>query len=183
MTLALGLFIDLSIDSAFSKLIIFQILAGIGIGPNFATPLIALQSSIKPKDIATATATFGFTRTLSNAISIVAGGVIVQNELARHGVDITGSEGAFARVGSIRSHQERTLYAMALQRMWILYICTSAVGLALSFFIRKIKLSKNHTETMTRVQKEIKLARKTPICNRIPAFERLANRWLRAGSI
>ena len=154
MTLAFGLFADLSVDSALSKLIIFQILAGTGIGPNFVAPLIALQSSIKPQDIGTATATFGFTRTLSNAISIVAGGVIVQNELARHGVDTSGSEGAFARVGSIRSREERTLYAMALQRMWILYICTSAVGLILSFLIRKNKLSKEHKETMAGVQKE-----------------------------
>jgi hypothetical protein len=46
MTLGFGLFIDLDVDSSWAKIIIYQIIAGIGVGPNFQSPLIALQSLV-----------------------------------------------------------------------------------------------------------------------------------------
>jgi MFS family permease len=46
MTLGTGLFIDLSARSSWAKIIIFQIIAGLGVGPNFQAPLIAMQSFV-----------------------------------------------------------------------------------------------------------------------------------------
>jgi EmrB/QacA subfamily drug resistance transporter len=46
MTLGFGLFIDLGLNSSWAKIIIYQIIAGIGVGPNFQSPLIALQSLV-----------------------------------------------------------------------------------------------------------------------------------------
>ncbi|KAL8912622.1 MAG: hypothetical protein Q9172_007470, partial [Xanthocarpia lactea] len=83
MTLGFGLYIDLPDSPSWSRIIIYQIVAGIGVGPNFQAPLIALQTLVKPKDIATATATFGFTRNIATSISVVIGGVIFQNGMAR----------------------------------------------------------------------------------------------------
>ena len=83
MTIGYGLFIDLDVDANWAKIIIFQIVAGIGVGPNFQSPLIALQSTVAPGDIATATATFGFTRNLSTAISVVIGSVVFQNQMVK----------------------------------------------------------------------------------------------------
>jgi hypothetical protein len=163
MTLGFGLFINLSLDSPLSKIIIYQLVAGMGIGPNFAAPLIALQSSLPPRDIAAATATFGFTRTLSNTISIVVGGVIFQNDLAHRGLNGIGPGGVFASIGSIRSDGVRKMYGMALQRMWVLYVCTSAVGLVAALFIRSKKLSKEHKETDTGLQKEILVEMELPV--------------------
>jgi MFS family permease len=82
MTIGYGLFTNLDVSPNWAKIIIFQIIAGIGVGPNFQSPLIALQAQIEPRDIATATATFGFTRSLSTSISVVIGGVIFQNQMA-----------------------------------------------------------------------------------------------------
>jgi hypothetical protein len=154
MTLGYGLFTNFSLHSHLSKIIIYQIIAGIGTGPNFSAPLIALQSSLPPRDIATATATFGFTRTFSCAISVVVGGVIFQNELVRRGIKSTGTGGIFSSIGSIHSDDIKSLYAIALQRMWILYVITSAIGLATVFFIRKNTLSKEHKETMTGISQK-----------------------------
>jgi hypothetical protein len=53
-TLGFGLFIDLNANPGLAKIIIFQILAGIGTGPNFQAPLIALQTQTPPRDIAAA---------------------------------------------------------------------------------------------------------------------------------
>lgn len=46
MTIGFGLFIDLSSTSSWAKIILYQIVAGIGVGPNFQSPLIALQSLV-----------------------------------------------------------------------------------------------------------------------------------------
>lgn len=46
MTIGFGLFIDLGPNSSRAKIIIYQIIAGIGVGPNFQSPLIALQSLV-----------------------------------------------------------------------------------------------------------------------------------------
>ena len=62
MCLGYGLFIDFDASSSWAKLVIFQIVAGLGIGPLFQAPIIALQAHINPRDIGTATATLGFTR-------------------------------------------------------------------------------------------------------------------------
>jgi Na+/melibiose symporter-like transporter len=46
MTIGFGLFINLNVNSSWAKIIIFQIIAGLGVGPNFQAPLIALQSLV-----------------------------------------------------------------------------------------------------------------------------------------
>lgn len=83
-TLGFGLFINLQPYKSWPRIIIFQIIAALGIGPNFQAPLIAMQTNVTPSDIATGTATFGFTRNLSTAMSVVIGGVIIQNQMLSH---------------------------------------------------------------------------------------------------
>ena len=51
MTLGYGLFIDIDRTTSLAKLIIYQIIGGLGVGPNFQAPLIALQAQISPRDI------------------------------------------------------------------------------------------------------------------------------------
>jgi len=46
MTLGFGLFIDLGVSANWAKIICYQIVAGIGVGPDFQAPLIALQSLV-----------------------------------------------------------------------------------------------------------------------------------------
>ncbi|CAM1502697.1 Fc.00g074730.m01.CDS01 [Cosmosporella sp. VM-42] len=81
MTLGIGLFSDIDLDSNWGKIITFQILTGIGVGMNFEGPLLAVQAVVSTQDVATATAAMSFIRTISTAISIVIGGVVFQNEI------------------------------------------------------------------------------------------------------
>jgi predicted MFS family arabinose efflux permease len=74
MTLGFGLFVDLSVNFSLPKIIIFQLIAGLGVGLVFQSPLITLQSLVAPENLATATATFGFVRNIGCSISIVLGG-------------------------------------------------------------------------------------------------------------
>ncbi len=179
MTLGFGLLIDLPLYPGWAKIIIFQIIPGIGVGPNFQSPLLALQTMIAPKDIATATATFGFTRNLSTSISVVIGGVVFQNEMQKRYAGLVSALGpkianslsggsAGASVGIVQNlpPAERDIARRAfydsLKTMWIMYVAFAALGLVISVFIAQNKLRKDHQVTKTgiaeqeRARKEMK---------------------------
>jgi hypothetical protein len=79
LTLGFGLFIGLPIDRKWAKILVFQIVAGIG--PNFHSHLVALQTNVQPEENATETATFNFVRNIASSISVVIGSVLFSNEL------------------------------------------------------------------------------------------------------
>lgn len=161
MAVGWGLFIDLPVGRTWGRIFPFQIIAGLGAGPNFQAPLIALQTLVPPRDIATATATFGFVRSLSTAISVVVGGVIFQNTMKRHESSLIaatnqqigsqlGGGGAGAAATVVKNLPEpgkqvvRAIYVASLRDMWIFYVCLAAVGLAVSLLIQKKTLTKTH---------------------------------------
>lgn len=171
MTVGFGLLIDLSPTSSWAKIILYQIVAGIGVGPNFQSPLIALQSMVAPRDIATATATFGFVRSLATAISVVIGNVVFQNEMAKRYstlraalgpklADALGGGSASANVGIVdalppaQKTVARKAFADSLSTMWIVYVVFSGVGLLVGFLIGKNVLSRQHQETRTGLEGE-----------------------------
>lgn len=171
MTLGFGLFIDLGANSSWAKIIIYQIIAGIGVGPNFQAPLIALQSLVPRRDIATATATFGFTRNLGSAISVVVGSVVFNNEMKSRQSQLAATLGpqtarafgggsAGANVGLIQSLPEdqkfvaRTAFADSLSTMWIMYVAFAACGLIASLCIKRNILDKQHEEQKTGLEAE-----------------------------
>ncbi|KAK9779824.1 putative Major facilitator superfamily (MFS) profile domain-containing protein [Seiridium cardinale] len=166
MTLGFGLFIDLEPRANWPKVILFQIVAGIGVGPNFQSPLISLQSSVEKRDIAAATSTFGFIRQLSTSISVVVGGVIFQNEMEKQyptllqslgpelANQLSGSSagGSVTVVGALQGEQgtiARSAYWSSLQTMFILYTAVSGLGLLISPFVGQRTLTKEHKDTKT----------------------------------
>lgn len=166
MTLGQGLYINFPAHPAWAKLILYQGISGLGIGPLFQAPLIALQSKINPRDIGTATATFGFTRNLGTSISVVVGQVVLQNEVAKRqgrlvaalgpqlaGVIGGGNAGANAQtIRGLPTAQRNVVHDVlteSLQYVWIVYTCFSALGLMLAFFITKQTLNRQHEETKT----------------------------------
>ncbi|KAI4121909.1 MAG: hypothetical protein LQ338_006094 [Usnochroma carphineum] len=161
MTLGIGLYIDFKPYPSWPRLILYQIIAGIGVGPNFQAPLIALQTLVKPRDIATATATFGFTRNIATSISVVIGGVIFQNGMSKRKDTLAaalppniaallggGSAGAATEVVQrLPPAQKRVVdqvYTDSLRTLWIFYTAVAAVGLAASLLISRQTLSKTH---------------------------------------
>lgn len=83
MTLGIGLLINIGVEADWVKLVIYQIIGGAGFGMGLEGPLLAVQTAVPANDVATATATMSFIRTISTAVSIVIGGVVFQNEMGR----------------------------------------------------------------------------------------------------
>lgn len=136
MTLGIGLLIDLDVEANWGKLIVFQIIAGIGVGLNFEGPLLALQAISATQDVATATSTIGFVRSISTAISVVIGAVVFQNHMVREAPKLIAGLGpqvakqlggnAAANIGVIdalppgqRIIARQALY-QSLRMMWIM---------------------------------------------------------------
>ncbi|KAK0754291.1 major facilitator superfamily domain-containing protein [Schizothecium vesticola] len=166
MTLGFGLFINLDTYPNWPKLILYQIIAGIGVGPNFQSPLIALQTMVEPRDMASATATYGFIRQLFTAISIVIGGVVFQNgmqsqyprllaELGPDTADLLSGKNAASSVGLVDQLPDadravaQQAYATSLRTMYIMYTIFSAVGLVIALFVGSRTLTKQHEEHKT----------------------------------
>lgn len=178
LTLGYGLLIDLKPYASWPRLIIYQLIAGIGTGPLFQAPLVALQANIHPSDMAAGTATFSFLRQVSAAISIVIGTVIYQNMLVDKASTIAAAVGpdtaqslqnSFAAnnhdlIRSLAEDQKRVVlsaFTFALSRIWVFYTAIAGVGLIVSVFVRPVVLSKTHTVAKTglaeqeRARKEI----------------------------
>lgn len=166
MTLGFGLIIDLPVDKNWAKIVLYQIVAGIGVGPNFQSPLIALQNRVEKQDMASATAMFQFLRQLFTSISVVIGGVVFQNEQEKqyamlvdqlgHGLaDKLSGESAAANVdfvGSLGDREgeiARNSYAKSIRTMFIMYTAFAGLGLLLSLGIKGSKLSWQHEEHKT----------------------------------
>ena len=164
-----GLIIDYEPRANWAKIICFQIIAGLGIGPNFQAPLIALQTNVEPRDIGSATATFSFIRQLGTSISVVIGGVIFNNEMDNKrsmlerelgpelaerlsGANAASSVGLVGKLSGREGRIAKTAYWDSLQIMFIVYTCFAALGLIISLFIKQVKLNKEHQEHKTGLQ-------------------------------
>jgi hypothetical protein len=135
MTLGFGLFIDFNYKATWSKIVIFQIVAGMGTGLNFQAPLLALQALVDQGDTATATATFVFLRQLATSISVVLGGVVIQDTMGSEIVGLTNTKLA--------------VNVRGLKHAWIFYTSISALGAIGSTLVQQRKKSEVDGENTT----------------------------------
>lgn len=166
MVLGYGLFLDFGTQVNWAKIVMYQIIAGIGVGPLFQAPLIALHTTVAKADVASATATYQFIRQLSTTISVVIGGVVFQNGMQSQyegllrdlgpevanllsGADAAASVETVAKIQGPVGDQARAAYWHGLRTMYYMYVGFAACGLLVSFFVGQRTLSKDHTETKT----------------------------------
>lgn len=168
MTLGMGLFVDFGWHFSTAKVVAYQLVAGLGIGFVFEAPLVALQAGVSHRDVASATAAFGFLRNLATSMSIVLGGVVFQAAMERQKQELLAGLGsmdaaifgteAAASVMLLRELHGPALkiaqqaFAQALRETWMLYTVSSTIGLVASFFIDAKELSTDQTEAAVGLQ-------------------------------
>ena len=171
MVLGFGLFTQLPVNYHWAKIIIFQIIAGIGIGPNFQCPLLAVQASSPQEDHAVAASTFNFANNLSASINIVISTSIFQNSMQKqhptlvlqlgHEVAelLTGSNAAAnveairALPGGVREIAQKA-FLKGMFGMWILYVILASLLLLCSLCVQDKVLSREHKMTETGIEAE-----------------------------
>ncbi|KAK3665696.1 hypothetical protein LTR22_003327 [Elasticomyces elasticus] len=166
-----GLYVSIGVETTIAKLVGFMLIGGSGAGLLFEAPVIAIQNTVSQADTATATATVGLLRNIFTAVSIVLGGVVIQNSMSSQS-DLLRASGlnetlieAFSGgqaaanielIGTIQDQTARnvvkTAFASSLRNMWIMYTCIAAFGLVAAIFIKQTHLSMEHTETKTGIE-------------------------------
>ncbi|KAL4902134.1 hypothetical protein BDW74DRAFT_186934 [Aspergillus multicolor] len=160
LTLGFGLFTYFDAETPIVIVAVIEAIAGLGVGLNFQSPLIALQASVDPADFATATATFGFTRNIATSLSIIVGGVIFQNAMAANvdvgeqfsGADAEANVGLVADLLGDQRDDVRHAYVAALRKMWILYICAAGLGLLSSLLLLRKRKTMNGVRSTIEMQ-------------------------------
>ncbi|KAK2882527.1 hypothetical protein FQN49_000253 [Arthroderma sp. PD_2] len=180
LTLGTGLYILLGIDTSLAKTIGFEIIGGIGLSLLLSTPMLAIQNNVDQADVAVASSTLGFIRSIATSLSIVLGGVVFQDSMAAQqaslaaaGLDasyldaFSGYDAAanvdlvstIKNPGQYRAVQEA--YAHSMRNMFIMYTAVAGVGLLVSPFIKQRYMSKEHTETKTGISNMTENKRKS----------------------
>ncbi|KAH6889282.1 major facilitator superfamily domain-containing protein [Thelonectria olida] len=137
MTLGNGLFVSFETTVNWPKMILFQMVAGVGSGVLFQSPMIALQSHLHHKDMAAAMSAYSFLRSLFTSVSIVIGTVLIQRSIG--GGDLTSVHGG-QDAGSTTSKKD---YVTALHNMWAFYTGIAGIMIVASCFIKQTPLKKS----------------------------------------
>ncbi|KAK0701273.1 major facilitator superfamily domain-containing protein [Lasiosphaeris hirsuta] len=142
------------------------LIAGAGIGPNSQAPLIALQTTVEPQDMASVTSMFAFMRQMATAISIMVGGIVFSDEMqkqyqaisAQGSPDLVNALSSGRAVASVswiadlpadEANVARQAYHICLRQMRVVYTVFAGAGLVSSLFISHLKLSRDHQDHRT----------------------------------
>ncbi|KAJ5108154.1 efflux pump antibiotic resistance protein [Penicillium angulare] len=154
-TLGYGLYLDLKPYASWSRIVLYQMIVGLGLGPNFQATLIALQANVKTSEMSQATAAFSLVRQLAASISVVVGTVIYNHEVATRKARLMAAVGsnlateivaastataAFTR--ELPGDEKQVVFDVitkGLFYVWLLYLCISVLGLALSCTLRNMR--------------------------------------------
>lgn len=128
MTVGTGLFISFGSTTNYPKIILYQLVAGIGGGALFLSPMMALQAHLPAENIAAGLSGFTFLRNLGTAVSIVVGGVILQKGLGTN--TLTAGHGGVSPTGISKEK-----YTSSLRILWIFYTVICGVMLLASFLV------------------------------------------------
>ena len=168
MCLGTGLFLLFTPDTSVGTIIGFEVLGGIGTALLYQSPMLAVQNTVRQSETATATATMGFIRSVATALSVVLGGVVLQNgmnseqaALQAAGLNAT-TLAAFAGnqaaanvdlVAAIADDSQRravqNAFAASIRNIFLMYTILAGMAVLASLFVRQRKLQTEHTETRT----------------------------------
>ncbi|KAJ9610634.1 hypothetical protein H2200_005411 [Cladophialophora chaetospira] len=135
MTLGTGLFINFGNKTVWWKIIVYQMIAGVGAGPLFLSPMLGLQDHLPQEHVASGTSAMSFLRSISTASSIVIGGVVLQN---------AGLKGGNLTAPTSHDTTRQDLpgagtsgYTAALSKMWMFYTAFCGLMVVSALFITK----------------------------------------------
>ncbi|EKM55449.1 uncharacterized protein PHACADRAFT_256078 [Phanerochaete carnosa HHB-10118-sp] len=155
IVLGYGLMIQLDDRSNAAEKVLYLLIAAVGIGCLFQTPLIGLQAAMPLKDMATSTATFTFLRTLGGTVGISIGQAIISGFLRRKvaqipNLDIDTSPAALNQIvrqikdiPDVSTRQALMhAYTTSINKIWLINTPILGVGLLLVLFLRPYTLKR-----------------------------------------
>ncbi|KAF9475844.1 MFS amino acid permease [Pholiota conissans] len=153
--IGMGLMIMLDAYSSAAEKVIYPLIAAIGLGCIFQTPLIGLQAAMPIKDMATTTSTFGFIRTLGGTVGISIGQAIyssILREKVRHIPNVSFDTSAAAlsqsvrHLGNIADPTTRAAviqaYTQSISAIWLVMTPIVGISFVMVLFVRVYTLKR-----------------------------------------
>jgi len=155
-TLGFGLMIMLSETSTTAQKEVYPLIAALGLGCLFQTPLIGLQAAMPLKDMATSTATFGFLRLLGGSMGVTIGDAILSGILQTkvksiQGLTVNTSASNLnqfvPQIKNIPNVTQRIAlmkaYCQAISTIWLVNTPIIGCGFILVLFLKAYTLKRN----------------------------------------
>jgi hypothetical protein len=146
--LGFGLMASLTSRSNRAQQEIYILVAALGIGCNFQTPLIGLQASMPVRDMAVSTSGMVLLRAIGGSIGITVGGAIYSSELSKR-LPASFATSNVEAVNTLKNITPDALrievlddYADALRTIWIVMAPLAGVAFFSSFWQREISLKR-----------------------------------------
>ncbi|KAL5360655.1 MFS general substrate transporter [Aspergillus floccosus] len=171
LTLGTGLYVMLGIETSLAQVIVFEVIGGIGLSLLLSTPMLAIQNNVQQANVAVATSTLGFVRSIATSLSIVLGGVVFQDSMtvqhaslvasglnstyldAFSGYDAAANVEMIATINDpVQHHVVQSAFAWSLRNMFIMYTVAAGIGLLATPFVKQRFMSAEHTETKTGIK-------------------------------
>ncbi|KJA27390.1 hypothetical protein HYPSUDRAFT_35275 [Hypholoma sublateritium FD-334 SS-4] len=156
----MGLMTMLDSLSSVAVKVVYPLVAAIGLGCIFQTPLIGLQAAMPIKDMATTTATFGFIRTLGATVGISIGQAIYASVIRKKVARIPGLTLDTSPAGlseSVRKLKDIAdpvtraaviqAYTKSISMIWIVMTPIVGVGFIMVLFIKAYTLKRTIVRT------------------------------------
>ncbi|KAG7092587.1 hypothetical protein E1B28_008930 [Marasmius oreades] len=153
--LGYGLMIMLDSHSDLAEQLVYPLVAALGLGCLFQTPLIGLQAAMPFKDMATSTGTFGFLRTLGGTMGVAIGQAIWSSTLTQRLKDIpnipidTSSSALSQSVRHLKDIPDAALrgevvqaYAKSIGSIWLVATPIIGAGFLMVLSIRRYPLDR-----------------------------------------
>jgi hypothetical protein len=154
-----GLFTLLNPETTTAQRVGYLLLMGVGTGVLFPALQFCAQAGQPDEDVAIATSTFVFLRSLGQTFGVALGGVIFQNQWDKNmaaaiatgdvppAFQISGhqAEGAVLLLNQLPQALQETakgLYSDSLRAVWIFFIPLAGVAFLASLFMRNYSLDK-----------------------------------------
>ncbi|KAG1724007.1 MFS general substrate transporter [Suillus lakei] len=141
MTFGWGLMIKLGNTTTIAEEEIYPVIAAIGSGCLFQTPLVAIQAAMPIKDMATSTGALLFLRTLGSTVGITIGQTIISGVLQQKLQGIQGLP-IDTSAATLNNNVNPTVRNESISTVWLISTPLSAFGLFLVLFIRDYTLER-----------------------------------------
>lgn len=154
-----GLFTLLSPETTTAQRVGYLIVMGVGTGVLFPAVQFAVQAGQPDEDVAIATSTFVFLRSLGQTFGVAISGTIFQNQWDKNMANLI-AEGAIPPAFQVPGNQAegaviylsqlppavlataRQLYSDSLRTVWIFFIPLAGIALIASLFMKNYSLDK-----------------------------------------
>ncbi|TIA87123.1 hypothetical protein E3P99_03372 [Wallemia hederae] len=156
--LGYGLMTSLRNDSNRAKQVLYLLVAALGVGGLFQTPLLAMQAAVPIKDMAQSTGAYVFVRSLGGCIGISVGGVMMSTisqkklrKIPNIGSLANLSTEDITRIKHIQPDslklQIQAAWARGVSSFFILAVVLAACGLLSSLFIKRYSMYINNVKS------------------------------------